>query len=142
MNKVMSDTNFFYCTFCDYRSKHETTLLRHKVSHEKHLKKAFNCQLCLKGFDLETALNKHYSRQHSDLVKEELLCEKCGVFYKQKCKKCFPKSKCIDCGQELSRKSLKRHKLTCKGLKLKCTGDLIEIETEKEEEKTINYDPS
>ena len=140
MNHVKVDTDFFYCRYCDFRSTYETTFHRHEMSHQKHFDKAHKCQHCHKGFSLETALKKHYSRQHPNIVKEDLFCEKCGVLYKQKCKKCKPKSKCNDCGKELSRKSLKRHKLTCKGLKLNCSGDLMETEPENEEEKTVNND--
>ena len=141
MNQVKLNTDFFYCRYCDFGSTYETTFLRHEMSHQKHFDKAHKCQHCHKGFSLEMALKKHYSRQHPDILKEDLFCEKCGVLYKQKCRKCIPRSKCNDCGKELSRKSLKRHKITCKGLKLNYAGDLMETEPEEEEEKTINnYD--
>ena len=110
------------------------------MSHEKHFDKPYKCQHCHKGFSLEMALKRHYSRQHPDIVKEDLFCEKCGIHYKQKCKTCIPKCKCNDCGQELSRRSLKRHKLTCKALKLNCIDDLMETEPKNVDGKTVNND--
>ena len=62
-------------------------------------------------------------------MQDDLFCEKCGNLYKQKCQKCkkdnknIPKSKCLDCGKELSIKNMKRHRKKCKSIN---TGELIE----------------
>ena len=62
----------YQCSECDFKTKHKSSIYRHKVIHEE----GFRCKQCNKMFDAQEELNDHVTKTHKPKQHTCFICNK------------------------------------------------------------------